>query len=174
MEEPNKKSYYPHAIIVGIILVIIACVATVIVALDNPVEMDDYYLEKYQKVDHDINEIEAMQKEFFKNYDVKFDLNEVVLSKTTNRFTMRTPINIGLNIHDKKADKDVQNAEVLLVITRPDTSKFNQDFNATTAKNGLFEFKNIKLDKPGRWQLKTKMKIGKLEGFYKDEINATE
>lgn len=173
MEIKNRKNYYPHAILIGIILMVIACIATVNVALKNPVEMDDFYFEKYQTVDRDINEIEKMQNEFAKKFDVNFDLSRKTITKKANKVRMNEPIDLGLSIFDKQANASIQKAKVLLLITRPDTSKYNKELNATIAKDGRFTFDQFSVDKPGRWQVKAKMFVDKYEGFYKTEINAT-
>lgn len=165
MEESKyKRNYWPHAIIMGIILIIIACIWTVIIALDNPVEMDSYYLEKYQKVDKNINDIIKKQKIFFKKYDVEFHTKKLNLGK---------PSIVSFSIVDKDNNENLQKAEIMMLLTRPDSNKFNQEFKAQNAKDGKFTFENIVVDKPGRWQFKTKIKSGEFEGFYEHEVNAT-
>ena len=42
----TERNYYPHAVIGMIIGCVIACGYTIKIALDNPVEMDTYYMEK--------------------------------------------------------------------------------------------------------------------------------
>lgn len=163
-EHKERKNYWPHGIIGSIILIIIACIATVIFALEHPVEMDSYYLEKYQQVDRDINNIIKKQKEFFAKYDVVFD---------TKKLNLDNPSNIVFSIIDKQTNKPLQKAEILMLLTRPDSNKFNQELNATIAKNGKFIFENIVVNKPGRWQFKTKIKSENFEGFHEYEVNAT-
>ena len=38
------KNYWPHAIVGSLILIVASCVATIILAVKNPVEMDEFYL----------------------------------------------------------------------------------------------------------------------------------
>lgn len=164
MEEiKNEKSYWPHAIIGSILLIIGACVWTIVVALDNPVEMDSFYLEKYQKVDRNMNTILKKQKEFFKKYDVKYNKDTLKLGKQES---------ISLSILDKQTKKLLQKAQISLLVTRPDTNKFNQELNTSKAVNGKFTFDHIMLNKPGRWQFKAKIKSGDLEGFHEYEALA--
>lgn len=165
MEEYKyKRNYWPHAIIISIILIIIACIWTIIIALDNPVEMDSYYLEKYQQVDRNINDIIKKQKEFFSKYDIVFDTKKLNLDK---------PSEIIFSIIDKQTNKPLQKAEIIMLLTRPDSNKFNQEFKTKNTKNGKFIFENIVVNKPGRWQFKTKIKNGNFEGFHEYEVNAT-
>lgn len=165
MEEiKNQKNYWPHAIIASIILIVIACIYTIIIALDNPVEMDSYYLEKYQKVDRNINDIIEKQKKFFDKYEVKYDFTSIKMDK---------PQTIALLLLDKKSNEFVKNANIFLLITRPDTNKFNQEYKSTSSKDGKYIFENIVVQKPGRWQFKAKIKSEDYEGFHEYEVNAT-
>ncbi len=159
----HKRNYWPHAIILSIVLIIIACIWTIIVALDNPVEMDSYYLEKYQKVDKNINTIIKKQKEFFGRFEIRH------LTKNLN---LDAKSDIVFGIYDKVDKKLVQKAQIFMLVTRPETNKFNQELNAQGAMDGKFIFKDIVVNKPGRWQFKTKIKIGEYEGFDEYEVNA--
>ena len=67
------KNYWPHAIVISLILIVASCVATIILAVKNPVEMDEFYFERYQNVDENINEIEASQRRFDDKYALKFE-----------------------------------------------------------------------------------------------------
>ena len=67
------KNYWPHAIVTALILIVASCVATIILAVKNPVEMDGFYFERYQNVDENINEIEASQRRFDDKYALKFE-----------------------------------------------------------------------------------------------------
>ena len=44
------KNYWPHAIVTALILIVASCVATIILAVKNPVEMDGFYFERYQNI----------------------------------------------------------------------------------------------------------------------------
>ncbi len=157
----NQKTFWPYGIILSIFAIIGACIWTIIIALDNPVEMDTYYLKKYQHVDRNINEIQKMQKEFFAHYNVKYDFDTL---------KMDTPNRISFSVLDIKTNKPVEKADITLLITRPDTNKHNQELSASKAQNGRFIFENIIVKKPGRWQFKAMIKIGSLQGF--DEYEA--
>ena len=67
------KNYWPHAIVGSLILIVASCVATVVLAVKNPVEMDGFYFERYQNVDENINEIAASQRRFDAKYDLDFN-----------------------------------------------------------------------------------------------------
>ena len=44
------KNYWPNAIVGSLILIVASCVATIILAVKNPVEMDGFYFERYQRL----------------------------------------------------------------------------------------------------------------------------
>ena len=67
-----RKNYWPHAIVASIILIIISCAATIVTAIKNPVELDNFYLDRYQNVDENINEIEASQRRFDSKFSIIF------------------------------------------------------------------------------------------------------
>ena len=53
----KERNYWPHAIVTVLIFMVFACAMVVKIAMDNPVQMDSFYLDKYQQVDENINEI---------------------------------------------------------------------------------------------------------------------
>ncbi len=159
----REKSLWPYGIILSIFVIIGACVWTIVIALDNPVEMDTYYLKKYQHVDRNINDIQKKQKEFFSKYEVKYDFDTLKMDK---------PNEVSFSVIDKVTQKPLEKANITLLITRPDTNKFNQELNVTQAKNGKFIFSNIVVNKIGRWQFKAMIRANNMQGFHEYEALA--
>ncbi len=157
----NKKSYWPHFIIASFIFIVVAGILTIKVALDNPVEMDNFYFEKYQIVDRDINDIILMQREFDKNYKFEIENRNLIVGKNLLKFKI-TDLN----------NSDIKNALVKILVTRPDTSKFDKKFEAKY-RDGFYQIDNVEIPKIGRWLIQSKIEINKLTGFFKREINAT-
>ncbi len=162
MEEKRiKKTYWPHAIIFSMFLIVGACVWTIKIALNNPVEMDSFYLEKYQQVDRNINTIMKKQKEFFQNFKLTYqDVNAKLNQKT----------DISFSIENLKTQKIVENADILFVLTRPETNRLNQEFKLNKSFDGKYILKDVVFKKLGRWQYKIKIKIDDFEGFAEHEI----
>jgi len=160
----KEKNYWPHAIVVVLCFMVFACAMVVKIAMDNPVQMDSFYLEKYQQVDENINEILTKQKEFEENF---------TLSYGTKKFTMGKDNSFKMSIKNLKDQSVVENAEITLVISRPDSNEFNQEFRLQKATNGVFVFDGIKTEKPGRWQILTKIKIGDMSSFNQYEVYAS-
>lgn len=160
----KTKNYWPHGIVLVLIFMVCACTAVVVIAMKNPVEMDSFYMEKYQQVDENINEILAKQKIFDENYKLVYE---------TEKFTMGTSNTFKMSIQNIADGKNLDQANIQLMITRPETNSDNQEITLKDAKNGIFVFEGIKADKPGRWQILTKITIGDKTGFQQHEIYAT-
>jgi len=160
----KSKNYWPHGIVLVLIFMVCACAAVVIIAMKNPVEMDSFYMEKYQQVDENINEILEKQKVFDANYALVYK---------TKKFIIGAQNSFELSITNKKDGTFLENAEVKLMVTRPETNQFNQEILATTAKNGVFIFEGIEVSKPGRWQILTKVHVNDKVGFNEYEVYAT-
>ena len=160
----KTKNYWPHGIIFVLLLMVSACTLVVIISIKNPVELDSFYMEKYQKVNKDINKIMEAQKVFDANY---------VLEYKTKKFIIGAQNSFELSIKNKKDGSLLKDAQIQLMITRPETNEFNQEILAKKAKNGVFIFEGIHVNKPGRWQILTKIHINDKSGFNKYEVYAT-
>lgn len=160
----KTKNYWPHAIVLVLIFMVCACAAVVVIAMKNPVEMDNFYMEKYQQVDENINEILAKQKIFEDTFEMQYKTKKFIIGQS-NTFEM--------SIKNKIDGQMVEHANIKLMITRPETNKDNQEIVAKDAKNGVFVFEGIMADKPGRWQVLTMAVIDGKKGFNKYEVYAT-
>ena len=159
----KDRNYWPHAIVTVLILMVCACAMVLKIAMDNPVQMDSFYLEKYQDVNRDINKIRAKQKIFEENFKLEYK---------TKKFTIGENNSFKISIINIKNKSIIENAEIKLVVSRPDTNEFNQEFKMKIAKNGVFIFDGIKAELPGRWQILTKIKIGDKSSFNRYEVYA--
>ena len=148
------RNYWPHAIIFSIILIVISCILTIVVAVKNPVQLDTYYLDRYQNIDQNINEIEASQKRFESKFDIKFDgFKSNIDDRLSFEILAKNGANIGL-------------LKPILVLTRPDTNDLNQELNSTINGSKLISQELI-FHKLGRWQVLLKINDGSDIGFYK-------
>ena len=157
-----ERNYWPHTIVAMIIACIIACGWTIKIALDNPVEMDTFYMEKYQKVDQTINEIIELQTKF----DAAFNL-----TYSTEQFTIGQN-SITLKLTDKSG-KIINDANIIMMLSRPETNKDNKQMKASKVENGLYTFGPFDIQKPGRWQILSKIEMGDFKGYHKNEAYAT-
>lgn len=157
----TERNYYPHAIVGMLLGMVVACGWTVKIAMNNPVEMDTFYMEKYQKVDQNINQILELQEKF----NAKFDL-----AYSTEKFTMGDN-SITLKLTDKSGQV-VNNANVMLMLSRPDSNKENRQISPSKVENGNYTFGPFDIQKEGRWQILSKIDIGEFKGYHKNEAYA--
>ena len=153
-----ERNYWPHTIIAMIVACIIACGWTIKIALDNPVEMDTFYMEKYQKVDQNINEIIELQTKFDAAFDLSYSTEQFVMGQNT----------MTLKLTDKSG-KVVNNANITMMLSRPETNKDNKQMKPTKVENGLYTFGPFDIQKPGRWQILSKIEMGEFKGYHKSE-----
>ncbi|MDO5045384.1 FixH family protein [Campylobacter sp.] len=156
----NTKTFWPYAIVLSIIAIVIACIATIVIALKNPVQMDNFYMDRYQNVDENINEIRDTHKRFETKYAVAFD--------NPNPRAMEGEFEF--KITPKSAE--LPNFKTQILLTKPETNEFNEELSLAQQKEVLKTAK-VKLAKEGRWQILLKINDGEDTGFYKFDINAT-
>lgn len=158
----SERNYWPHSIVAGIFAIVFACGWTIKIALDNPVEMDTFYMEKYQKVDENINTIIALQEKFNAKFDLKYSAQSFSMGVNS----------ISLTLIDKQSGQEVENANILLLLSRPDSNKNNQSLKPTKVLKGTYIFEGLETQKPGRWQILTKIELGEFKGYNKYEVYA--
>lgn len=163
MNLTDKKTFWPYGILISFFLIISACAVTIILSLDYPVYMDNFYLEKYQNVDKKYNEIQISQKEFESRYDISFRPFE---TKVNEKFEIELTV-----MPKSKVFSNEIKGKILL--TRPDSNKFNKEFEASF-KNKTFTIPNIIVGMPGRWQVMARLDDGVFKGFYRFEFYAKE
>jgi len=156
-----ERNYWPHTIVAMIIACIVACGWTIKIALDNPVEMDTFYMEKYQKVDQNINEIIELQAKFDAAFDLTYSTEQFVMGQNS----------IILSLKDKSG-KAINDASVTLMLSRPETNKDNNTMKPKSVENGLYTFGPFEINKLGRWQILTKIEKGDFKGYHKNEAYA--
>jgi hypothetical protein len=159
-----KSNYWPHFILLSIFGVAGLCVWTVNIAVNNPVEIDSFYFDSYQNVELNYNDIVRKQTAFDKKYSV-------IVPK--ENFTMGQENQLVLKVQEIIGNRAVEDANVTIVVTRPDTHRFDKKPKLLSTQNGIYTFEPFIVNKPGRWQIMSKVTIGELTSFNKLEVNAT-
>ena len=98
----KKKTFWPYGILISIFTIVCSCAYTIYYSLDYPVYMDDYYFNKYQKVDNNFNEIQAAQANFRREFSFdttpQIEQNGAVLSNEIQKLRKgKTAIIVPLN-----------------------------------------------------------------------------
>lgn len=159
----NKGMIWPVAIAIGTALVFMAGVATVIIANKLPVEQSDRYMMSYQDADHKANELIKAQIAFNKQYKISYINNGLSLENMTLKYKV-TDIN----------SNPVNDANLKLIVTRPNNHKFDQEYDKPSVENGVYTFDSIKLPKEGRWNFMVKVNVGDLYRFYNIKADTRE
>ena len=153
-----KKTFWPYAIVLSIIAIIIACVATIVIALQNPVEMDSAYMQSYQKVDENITFIKESEARFDEKFALKF---EPEFKGLQGKF----------KFHLTPKNGEISSLSYEILLTRPQTNKDNKTLNASWQENELVS-ESVSL-KEGRWQLLLRLNDKQDTRYYKFDFNAT-
>ncbi|MFH0710659.1 MAG: FixH family protein [Pseudomonadota bacterium] len=151
----NAGKKWPWIIGLSIIGVVAACVVTVKVALNNPVEMSKYGMQSYHEYDDKVNDIITAQISFDKNYTIAF-----LTPQVTEKGTV-----IVYKISDK-LNNAISNAKVEVVLTRPDTTDFDLNLSNPTVNEGKYTFNAVDLPKVGRWDILAKVSIADKQRYY--------
>ena len=160
MSKPSNGKIWPYAIVISILMIVAASVATVMVALEHPVEMSDSNMQEYHHYDKFANEFIAARIAFNKNYTItyeseKFDLdNAEIIYKVTD--------SSGANIDNAKID---------IVLTRPDNVNSDIVLNTPTVANGHYTFNAGKLPLVGRWNIMAHVIAGENERYFNLKVD---
>ena len=135
----KQKSFWPYGILLAIILCVAACVATIIISLNHPVQLDSFYMDRYQNVDENINEIKAAQGRFEEKFSVGFggaEFNAKILltRPETNEFNKELGSSFQgqiLKTDEISLPKEGRWQILLKLNDGNDTGFYRFDFNAT-------------------------------------------
>lgn len=155
MSQKSSGKIWPYIVGGSITLVFGMCVATVMVTSKADIQESNAYLSKYQDADARANELIYARIEFDKKYNVAY---------VTEGIGGESP-----QLKYKVTDKDgnaVNDAELLVDISRPETAKFNQELKNFTVENGVYSFDGAQFPKVGVWNLIAKVKVGNDYRFY--------
>ncbi len=155
MMSKNAGRKWPIIIALSILAVIGFSVATVKVAINNPVEMSDYGMQNYHEYDNDVNEIINAKIAFDKKYTIAFLTPQISEKGTVLVYQLRD-----------KSGKAVNNAKFSVVLTRPNTTKLDLNLTAPTVDEGKYTFSAVELPKIGRWDILAKISVGTDQRYY--------
>ena len=155
MSKKNSGKIWPYAIGGSIILVFGFCVATIVVSMKLPVEKSDTYMMNYHEADANANELIKAQIAFDKEYKIKYITDGLDTQGSVLKY----------EVVDKN-NNPVNNADILVVVTRPNNHKYDQELKNPKVQNGIYIFENIQLPKEGRWDIMAKVNIGDKSRFY--------
>lgn len=155
MSSNTSGKIWPYAIVISILLIVAASVATVVIAVENPVAMSDTDMQDYHHYDRNANAYIEDRIAFNKKYKIdyiseKLDIdNAEVIYKVTDM-----------------TGAAVNNAKLRIVLTRPDNKNSDITLDMPAAENGIYTFKVGKLPLAGRWNIMAHVVVGENERYY--------
>lgn len=163
------KTFWPYGIIISILLIVLACIITIIVALKHPVYVDNSYFQSYQEVDENYNDIKASQAIFEKNYKLDFlykdtkkeDKKIIYLLKANENNEFLIKISSKYNIKDLK---------IKALLTRAHNTEQDKTLKTSFYKNGIKYI--LKPTQKGLWQFLIKLSDAKNSAFYRLYLKA--
>lgn len=170
----SKKTFWPYGILISIFAIVVACVATIIVASNYPVYEDDFYFDSYQNVENNYNIIQKQQEQFDTLFKVEFQNDKIDLigKRKIASYTISAdsyPAQFKITALNDQAN--IQNLKSEILLTRPHTREFDQKLLGQI-QDGVLSVSLPQLEK-GRWQLKIKLSTDdEITGFFSYELNA--
>ncbi len=146
---------WPYAIGASILLVFGFAVTTIIVTSTMPVEKADAYMMYYQEADANANKLIEARIAFNKKYKIEYVTQGLSCENSVIKYRV-TDLN----------NNPVSDAQLKVIVTRPNNHKYDQELTNPTYKNGIYTFSSIKLPQKGRWDIMAKVNVGKLQRFY--------
>ncbi len=146
---------WPYAIAASIIMVFGFCVATIVVSQQRPVENSDTYMMGYHQADTNANELIQARIDFDRKYKIEY---------ITESLSQENSI-IKYRVTDISSNP-VDNANIKVVVTRPNNHKHDQELLNPTVSNGVYTFSSVKLAEAGRWDIMAKVSVDDVQRFY--------
>lgn len=151
----NAGRKWPIIIAVSTLIVIGFGAVTIKTAINNPVEMSDYGMQGYHEYDRDANDII--------NSKIAFD-QKYLISFLTPQITEKGAV-LSYQVTDKSGNP-VNDAKFEVVMTRPDSTKFDVNCTQASVSEGKYTFNPVDLPKEGRWDIMAKVSVGAVQRYY--------
>jgi len=154
MDQSSSSKVWPIGIGLSIAAVFGMSVATVIITGQANIQKSDAYMTYYQEADAKANDFIEKRIAFNKKYKIEYINNGISQNGSDVSFKVVT-----------KDNKAVNNAKVIISISRPETDKFNKKYESLVIKDGVYTFKDVKFPKAGIWNIIAKVEVGQDSRF---------
>lgn len=162
-----KDKKYPFIIIASIIFMFIACIYTVYLSFDYPVDEDESYFRKYQDVENNFTQIKNNEREFLQYFKINIKGEKEKLNITKRPALLIKNNEIIFYVKELK-DLKASDLKTRAKLTRPHT-KHEDKAVAIKYKDNTF-IADLGELKDGRWTLLISFNINNLNKFYKLEL----
>lgn len=160
MSSKSKGRIWPYAIVISILLIIAASAMTVAVAMQHPVEMSDMDMQDYHHYDNNANDIINAKIAFDKKYTLTYH---------SHSFDQENAV-VAYQLVDKSG-KAVDDAQMDIIVTRPDNHKNDMAFDKPKIENGIYTFEVGALPLAGRWNVLTRIVAGNERRYFNLKVD---
>ncbi|TQR54464.1 hypothetical protein DMC01_10235 [Campylobacter troglodytis] len=173
-KKSSKKTFWPYGILLSILAIVGACIATIIFSLDYPVYEDDAFLQKYREVNSNFNELQIQNENFQKAYELSLDLPVKFGRKKRQFYEISQAQRLEFKLL-QKTQLEARDLKITVLLTRPHTSTQDQWLENTNLEAQDLNTSILSLVLPelerGRWQLKLRLERDEnTVGFYEFEF----
>jgi nitrogen fixation protein FixH len=151
----NAGKKWPIIIVGSIFGIVLGSVATIVVAMDNPVEMSDLGMQGYHEYDANANEIIAAKIKFEQSYNVTYGGEQLDASGAV----------VSYKVTDKSGNP-VNDAKINVMMTRPDSHADDIALENPSVEEGVYTFRSVALPKEGRWDIMANVVVGDKQRYY--------
>ena len=155
MSKISNGRIWPYAISISILFIFGACVATIVISSKLPVEDSDTYMMGYHEADFKANEIIKAKIDFDKKYKIQYITDGLNIDNSILKYKITN-----------LSGESVNNADIKVIVTRPNNHKNDQELLNPQVNDGVYIFDSIKLPLEGRWDIMAKVKVDGLQRFY--------
>ncbi len=146
---------WPYGIALAIMGVFLLGVWTIMVTSSANIQESDAYMTNYQDADAKANDLIEARIAFDKKYKLKYVTQKIDENGCDVKYSLTT-----------LDGKPVEEATMLLAVSRPDTHSYDESIKNPAFENGLYVFKDVKFPKTGAWNLLLKVDVGDNHRFY--------
>jgi len=155
MSKKSEGRIWPYAIVLSILFIIGASVMTVVVAVENPVQMSDTCMQDYHHYDANANSFIEAKIAFDKKY---------IISYASDKLDKEHAV-VVYRVTDKEGN-EVNDAKINIVLTRPDNRDSDIELGTPSVAAGVYTFDVGTLPLAGRWNIMANVLVGDNQRYY--------
>jgi hypothetical protein len=171
----GSGKYWPYMILGFLFIGLFLGSWTIRSTISMPVSESNEYQRKYQDADRNINTIIEAQQRFDARYVLspvdfvpsKFKPTDFA-RKHGQVIALTKTMHVGYRLSDKNGQA-INDANVTLLLTRPQTRDNDKTFANLSAKDGVYTTPDFTLPKAGRYTLRLRAQVGDAVGFMEHE-----
>lgn len=182
-----KRNYWPYLFIGIFSFTIYMIIWTIYNSTQSPVYQDESFLNSYQKVDGNFNEIAFSNENFLKQYNFELKINEqtfglsfediyysqrVIEAKSEHKNALNANNNqMIIQIKDKNTNQIIENAEITMRVMTPTNNSNEIDLNDFTFNDNAY-YKDFSIPNKGNFNITGVITINDKKGYIFIKTNA--